>query len=424
MTEEALRSESVTKMNGTPVRTGSVSPAPSTESAAVATRSPSASISGRNCSRSRSVERRPSVINAEGLHPGLLHLEEQEFKQQRRVCQREASLPGIKPLRVLENSSSRQRYIEKCEKLRVPASSQVLKMLNTNSLSVQQYGLTATDAEAIADAIQVSDCPVMAILLQGNSIRSRGTAALCAAIEKNVSVYGNAGIREVDLRDNEIEGEEAAAAIATLVESPGSRIEVLKLGGNKFGTAGFRRIMEALAADQRCVELDVGACKLSDRDGKSIGMMLQKNRSIRHLNLGWNCINQLGVKHIVKGMIIGDSVRELCLEFNCIGNDVGCQSISKLARCKNLRFLDVSYNSISTAGFTVIAKALMQNKCLRRLYVDGNLIGNEGAKALLRLMAANRVLQCSAGGAGVDRNLISEIGERRLEEQVRPKVEI
>ena len=385
------------------------SPSSSPGAATAAARSPSASVSG---AQDTPAGRRPSVINAQGLHPGLLHLEEQEFRKQRRVCQREASLPGAKPLRVLEDSSSRQRYIERCEALRIPASSQVLKMLNTSSLSVQQYGLTAVDAEAIADALQVYDCPVMAVLLQGNSVGARGAAALCAAIERNVSAYGNAGVRELDLRDNDLAGEEAAGAVAALLESPSCRLEVLKLGGNRFGTAGFRRIMQALAPYERCVELDVGACKLSDRDGRSIGLMLQRNRSVRCLNLGWNCINQTGMKYLVKGMIIGDAVRELCLEFNCIGNG-GCQHIARLARCRNLRYLDVSYNSISTAGFKAIARAFAQNRSLRRLYVDGNLIGNEGAKSLLRLMAANDALECSAGGAGISRAFVAEIGERR-----------
>ena len=355
--------------------------------------------------------RRRSLIQSNGLHPGLQSYEESEHVQQRRIYKREALVPGIKPKRVLENSKSRQKYIEACEELRIAPSSQVLKLLNTTSLSVQHYGLRDKDGEAIARAVAIQDCPLNSILFKGNYLRH--ITPLCKAITTHTTFNRPGGIRELDLRDNSITDLNAAKAIGKMLASAECKIEILKLGGNKFKKIGIASIMDALAINSSCIELDLVNCTLGDGCGKMIGEMLSTNQSIRRLFLGWNNIYAAGFATIVNGLIAGDHVQQLSLEFNCIGN-VGCATLSKLKKSKSLEILDISFNSISAVGVKGLSASLAQNKTLHQLYLDGNLIGDDGAENILQLLKSqkNGVQYVSVGCCGISNDLETKIVDK------------
>lgn len=231
-------------------------------------------------------------------------------------------------------------------------------------------------------------------------------------------------LTSVDLSSNRI-GVQGATALAAVMFDRGCVIENLDLSGNRFGDKAMGALSVAMGSSRRLQRLALRDCDLGDVGGISIAEALQDNRSLESLDISWNHIRARGGAAFGALLIANDVIADLNLAWNGVGHvemlelnpptppddgkdkkkkknpkdepppppsifvetQPGAEEIGGAIR-KNttLRTLNLSHNRIQTMGAFVIADGMDENKSINRLTMDGNPIGFEGGRELLRAM--------------------------------------
>ncbi|KAL3912795.1 MAG: hypothetical protein SGILL_006744 [Bacillariaceae sp.] len=148
-------------------------------------------------------------------------------------------------------------------------------------------------------------------------------------------------------------------------------------------------------------EISLAVNELRDEGVKSIAEVLKdKTKEPKSLDLWTNQIGPVGARAVAMMLSTNSSLRRISLGNNAIG-DEGAQAIAE-ALTQNphssLVYLGLGYNEIGNEGAVAITDAVSQLKLFATLDLSGNLIGNEGAKALSNLNLSGNEIE--GGGAG------------------------
>ena len=98
------------------------------------------------------------------------------------------------------------------------------------------------------------------------------------------------------------------------------------------------------------------------------------------------------VNAIFKGLENNNTVEELDLNSNNIGNEGALILANTLSQNKKITTLNLIFNEIGDEGAIALANALKTNTTLKVLYLSQNKIGNEGLNALIQLLENNKTL--------------------------------
>ena len=84
-----------------------------------------------------------------------------------------------------------------------------------------------------------------------------------------------------------------------------SVINPLDLGLNPIGGNGLQSISEALIANTSLVKLKLGSCRLviTEESGPILSEMVQRNKTLRHLDLGDNILSDIGAFYSTLGKV-------------------------------------------------------------------------------------------------------------------------
>lgn len=189
--------------------------------------------------------------------------------------------------------------------------------------------------------------------LAANAFDHRGAEALRAFLSR-----GAPHLRELDLSSNHL-GDQAVAAICR--ELPNSCPDLEQL----------------LLAD---VQVGFGL-----HTGAALGKFLTMSRRLTVLDVSYNMLQGEGAACLLDGVHENGlpnstgrrSLRHLDLSWNCLGQDHGrSQVTSKLASvlcdCSSLVHLDISFNRLCAEDCTALSASLRTNHTLWGLHVDGN----------------------------------------------------
>nr|XP_020751200.1 NACHT, LRR and PYD domains-containing protein 8 [Odocoileus virginianus texanus] len=184
-----------------------------------------------------------------------------------------------------------------------------------------------------------------------------------------------------------------------------------------------------LERDEPCVpvlapqleRLSLENCDLTSLSYRSLAFSLVSNRSLTHLSLAENALQDDGAKELWKVLQNFPSTLQRLVLRNCALTSECCQDIaSVLDKNKNLRSLDLGCNSLRDTGVILLCQhllkpdsclqvlelgecqftsvccpaltsVLLHNQTLRHLDLSGNSVGLQGAK-LLQDAALKRVL--------------------------------
>lgn len=195
-------------------------------------------------------------------------------------------------------------------------------------------------------------------------------------------------------------------------------LNTLNLAGTDLTLQDIMRIL-ALPNVVETVEcLYLGGNCLGDDGAKAIAaQFLASARRLRKLDLRYNDIQVAGMQAICEALL-ESNVEYLYLEGNQVGND-GAKALANLleqqalSECNALREVFLGANKIQADGAKFLAEILHQNKYLSKLYLEGNDIGLQGANAF------STVLEALQGDTGlkhlfVDNNNIGKEGSKRL----------
>lgn len=109
---------------------------------------------------------------------------------------------------------------------------------------------------------------------------------------------------------------------------------------------------------------------------------------IQKLDLSWNVIRLESAAALARSLAVNESLTFLDLSYNCIGPDGGRIIGESLFDNHTLQTLLLANNNIDAASCFVICAAIQMNYSLTYLCMDGNPVGEIGAKSLMNIPAS------------------------------------
>ena len=276
-------------------------------------------------------------------------------------------------------------------------------------INLSNCGISEKGGKAIGDALMVNRS-LQVLDLHGNPI-SAGVVHIAESLKRNHSLIelnlGNCGTSEegfkavcealmvgrrslqvLDLHENSIEEKRCKAIGDALVVD--MSVEVLDECHNPI-SAGAIHVAGSLKHNHSLLKLNLRNCDISEKGGKAIGDALMVNRSLQVLDLHGNPISA-GVVHIAESLKHNHSLQEINLS-NCNISEKGGKAIGDaLMVNRSLQVLDLQGNPIS-AGVVHIAESLNCNHSLREINLSDCRISEEGGKAIGDALMVNRSLQ-------------------------------
>lgn len=122
---------------------------------------------------------------------------------------------------------------------------------------------------------------------------------------------------------------------------------------------------------------------------ESIANLLKNNFCrIESLDLHWNMIRMKGAEILCESLYHNRYLLSLDLSYNSIGSTAASILGSALMKNNCLKYLNLGNNNIDVFGCFTIFVGMRENKSLRQIIMDGNPIGDQGARMLMRLAAS------------------------------------
>jgi Ran GTPase-activating protein (RanGAP) involved in mRNA processing and transport len=158
------------------------------------------------------------------------------------------------------------------------------------------------------------------------------------------------------------------------------RVDLCKQG---LGTEGVARLLPAATASQHAVHLLLGTNAMGDEGAAAIAAALTPGHHVETLYLGCNRIDEVGATALAERLTTDRTVRALWLKRNPVG-DAGVRAVAAMLRRNDtIRTLDVVNTGVTEDGLRALLTALTgRAHPLERLYLGGNGIGPDGARAL------------------------------------------
>ena len=152
------------------------------------------------------------------------------------------------------------------------------------------------------------------------------------------------------------------------------------LGSNATGASGLRSLILSDNAE------------LGDEAPLRLAAALRTHASLRHLALDSSNVSAFGAQVLADAVVGGAGLSSLSLSFNALGA-AGASALAAALPASGLGVLRLSRVEAGAAGATAIATAIGRaDSALRRLSLDQNAIGNEGAAAIGGALVANAAL--------------------------------
>ena len=297
-------------------------------------------------------------------------------------------------------TSPRTMYIASCirDKLN-PRASLVVRKMVTSDFSLPHQGIGDKMAQLLAESLEGIPC-VSNIDLCDNHLTDAGMVPIFRAIRAIQHIL------EINLSQNVV-GDGTARALAEFLLQPNCPLHRLELEDCSLDDVGCVRIVNAIASSHVPVEsLNVSRNRIGDAEilnnvspdlstggGALANLLKQSDCRLSTLKLSWNVLRLRGATVFAASLAHNKSLTYLDLSYNALGHDGGEALGDAMLDNRSLRTLLLAHNGIdSTACFTICA-GILENLALRHVCLDGNPIGERGAKALMLVpvVAGSRV---------------------------------
>lgn len=217
--------------------------------------------------------------------------------------------------------------------------------------SVQMYGekLSTVEVQDICDSLILNDIRLLS--LRDCTMSDVDFEKLMISVSKCKSIH------QLNLNLGMLSSCNRSWKLANALNRNRS-LSSLFLHGSTVGERGMCMVLEALTTHPNIVSLDVGDCLLKDSALSFVSKLLPPNgakRALQDLSLSANPgISPLGWTKFFLVMAADNSLQNLSLDYNPIGDyGVGCLSIS-LVNCRNLQTLDLEGCGIDEGGAEVL----------------------------------------------------------------------
>lgn len=173
------------------------------------------------------------------------------------------------------------------------------------------------------------------------------------ALAKFISGLAGAMLLDLNLAHCHIQGEEAAQAIASMMD----HLQALHLTGNHIGDAGVRVIADALSDNSTLEVLNLEDCQVGPEGAMALALALQDNDTLEDLELRCNLLGNPGAEAFAPIVASQETnLRRLNLSFNDVTVESVSFFISAIEHSK-LQYLGLADNFLSMDGFNQLKEA-------------------------------------------------------------------
>lgn len=309
-------------------------------------------------------------------------------------------LGKLKPLVQLEKARDYKRYSR---------DSMLLKRSSRVS-----YMSTSSDKTLLDEvAGQDQGIPMININISGYSLRGERAKAVAAILEKHdcilelhvgktqmlgtdigslaVALPETSLLSVLDLRLNII-GNEGAKLLSCFLQKNAS-IKHLNLSSTGIESEGFKSICEALKHSGSINELDLSFLEVADSGCIAIGNMLKQNKSLTKLRLRSANMSWIGCGLLFEGVQQSKTLIELDMSRNFIGDD-GMEMMCRHLNDKTcLQDLNLENCGITASGCSLLADVILSNKTIQNLDLSSNFIADTGVFKLTASLERNKSIK-------------------------------
>ena len=180
-------------------------------------------------------------------------------------------------------------------------------------------------------------------------------------------------------------------------------LEHIELTNCRIGPVGAQHLAQALCVNTSVKTLKLSCNHLHDEGAIVLAEMLGGNRAessgtvtLEHVDLSSCRIRPAGAQRLAQALRVNNSVKTLKLSCNAVG-DEGAKALAKMLKTKNSRTVYTSlehidlYNcSIEPVGTQHLAQALRVNTSVKTLKLSCNHLRDKGARALAEMLGGKR----------------------------------
>lgn len=264
------------------------------------------------------------------------------------------------------------------------------------SLDVSLCGMKSDHCVVIATAACLA--PILNyVSLSGNEVGVAGAKALANGIAESK-------ITSLDVDACQIADEGVVALLESIRKS---RVTHLNLSRNPCGSKAVASVLGSVvgSASSKLVEVVLIGCGLSDEACAQLGAALKSSPSLRHLSL-WGAHMDAQANAAFRDGLSASVLAFLDLR----GTGLGAAGLKNLAQglkgAAALETLDVSGNNLGAEGGGILGEIISKSKSVTVLFANGNNFGNEGIRSLFAALEQNRVLK----ELSVELNMIDDGG--------------
>ncbi|CAM9176550.1 unnamed protein product, partial [Scytosiphon promiscuus] len=207
-----------------------------------------------------------------------------------------------------------------------------------------------------------------------------------------LSALVNECTRHLDLSYTELSGKAAGSAIGRLLRCHTIVLEHLNVEHNNLGRHGMNEVFWALRRNASLLHLDLsdnraGAVfgtetdKLEEYGTTSINSALSLNQTLRFLDLGTNGVSAECGSTLTASIRRNRSLANISLENNLLDDEAASTFARKLRRDRQIEHLNLNNNRVGWRGGLDLAAGLALNSHLTWLDVGNNMLGEAGTFA-------------------------------------------
>lgn len=289
--------------------------------------------------------------------------------------------------------SPRAIFLSGCLKHSLPPKAQVLLRKRTSStINLAHMGIGNKMAIVLAESLH--DLPFLQVLnLCDNNLEDSGLSALLLSIKKHPT------IEILDISQNIIDSQ-AADALADLVGNADCRLQCLRMSDANIDDSECARFVQVLMHNRHLKELDMSKNLLGkdenlnavqpdfETGGESLAELIRIGSCpLQTLNLHWNMIRLEGAEVLCDSLRNNQHLINLDLSYNALGRSAASVLGAALFENGTLQVINLANNGIDAIGSFTLFVGLRQNKSVSSLIVDGNPIGEQGARMLMKVAA-------------------------------------
>ena len=230
---------------------------------------------------------------------------------------------------------------------------------------------------------------VKVLWLWDTAIEEPDCDALCELLKSSHS------LEQLLIEKNNLSSESVASIITGL--SHNNSLLELDIANSHFSMGNVESLASVLKDHSKCTltKLDLRDCHISSEGAVELGAALCKNTTLKHLDLGRNFVGEHveGANAVAKMLVKNKMLTKLYLQDCHISSEGAVELAAALCKNSTLKLLELDHNLIGVEGASSLSDMLRQNTTLEVLYLCDDSVGEEGVHQLIDGLKRNQTLR-------------------------------